>query len=376
VTADVSRLHRVDMEDTLRPWLIPLICMLVGIAGRIAVAGLAGKGWLPDQLVHAYCKWDCSHYMAIAGSNYETGISTSGSANWPFFPMLPAVTALLHLTGLSLESAGTLAATLASLVAARLAYGLCTTPRQYLLFCAAVSFGPAALYFTIPYSESLFLLFTVVLQRALARGRYIGAGIAGALLSATRLAGIFAGVSLLLTVLVQFRSRGRPWRDLPKMLWAEPAALLGLALVPLGLGVFVVTLYLRMGDGLAFLHAQRLWYRDFANPITAVWDGLAGSSGEDRIKAIAALLGLAGAAVLLRQRQYAIAAFTGLCILAPLMTGLESMYRFVVTLAPLWLVLTAGLAQRRWSTVLGLVALFVTGLYTNMAWLNGAHTLV
>ena len=70
------------------------------------------------------------------------------------------------------------------------------------------------------------------------------------------------------------------------------------------------------------------------------------------------------------------AAFTGLCILTPLMTGLESMYRFVITLAPLWLVLTAGLAQRRWSTALGLVALVVTGLYTNMAWLNGVHTLV
>jgi hypothetical protein len=376
VTAETRAASQAAVTTQRTVWAVPLVCLLVGLLTRFAAFAYVDRSLSPALLPHAYCRWDCGYYLSVAAQNYQPAIDRTGQANWAFFPALPAAMAALHrLTGLPLDASGMIVATLATFIAARLAWNLCDSYRQYLLFSAALLVGPVALYGSIPYSESLFLLFTVLLQARLERNSFVGAGIAGALLSATRIVGIFAGAAIFVEFIAGHFRNGGDWQDLPAALWQRPDVLLGLAIAPFGLGLFILVLYLRTGDGLAFLHIQRLWYRELSNPAVAIWHGLR-AGNEEMVRALATILGLLGVVVLLARGQYAMGIFCALCILAPLLTGIESMYRFVVALAPLWLLLSAGFAPSRWRTALGFTLLLVTGFLTEIAWLSNAHYLV
>ncbi|MDQ6778850.1 MAG: hypothetical protein M3071_22085, partial [Actinomycetota bacterium] len=46
-----------------------------------------------------------------------------------------------------------------------------------------------------------------------------------------------------------------------------------IALVPVGMIAYLAYLELAVGDGLAPLHAQTLWFHHFAGPFGGVWDG-------------------------------------------------------------------------------------------------------
>ena len=357
-------------------WGVPILAMLAGILLRAAALAAAGQPLSIASLVQAYCRWDCDHYMSIARQGYGAGINEAGGADWAFFPLVPlATSAIVKLTALSFPSAGTLAALLATFGASRLALPLCPSPRAYVLFCAAVALGPASLYFTIPYSESLFLLGTVMFLRALSRENYLGAGLAGMVLSASRAVGLFAAPAMLLDFVVLQQRNGVPWRQWGSALWRRPDVLLGLVVVPLGIGLFSIWLYFQMGDGLAFSHIQRHYYRDLVNPVTVVWRGLQ-ERGESRIHIIAFFVGAAGVVILVRRGAHAAGMFCALAIITPLLLGPASMYRFVIALAPYWLLISAGLAQRRWLTIVWLVALGVTGFLTDLFWLADVHYLV
>jgi hypothetical protein len=211
--------------------------------------------------------------------------------------------------------------------------------------------------------------------RALARGNYPEAGLAGMVLSASRAVGLVAIPAMLLEFAVLQRRSGVPWTQWGSALWRRPDVQLGLVIVPLGIALFSIWLYFQMGDGLAFSHIQRLWYRDLVNPVTIVWRGLQ-EPDESRINIIAFLFGAVGAVILVRRGAYAAGVFCALAIFTPLLLGTASMYRFVISLAPYWLLISAGLAQRRWLTIAGLVALGAAGFMTDYFWLTNVHFLV
>ena len=96
----------------------------------------------------------------------------------------------------------------------------------------------------------------------------------------------------------------------------------------------------------------------------------------DYDEAIAFFVGAAGVVILVRRGAHAAGMFCALAIITPLLLGPASMYRFVIALAPYWLLISAGLAQRRWLTIVWLVALGVTGFLTDLFWLADVHYLV
>jgi hypothetical protein len=65
---------------------------------------------------------------------------------------------------------------------------------------------------------------------------------------------------------------GTGWRRLLPRYRLEPQ-IAWIALVPAGLLAYFVYLALSVGDGLAPLHAQTLWFHHFAGPFGGVWDG-------------------------------------------------------------------------------------------------------
>ena len=129
------------------------------------------------------------------------------------------------------------------------------------------------------YSESLFLLLTLVSFAAGRKGRWWLAGAAGLLAAATRSAGLLLVVPLAWMWLEQRRGRpfvlpGGPRQLVPPP--TPPARVLSLAwllLVPAGLGLFMAYTQLRFGNALLFTLAQRHWHRHLRPPTTAIVDG-------------------------------------------------------------------------------------------------------
>ena len=358
--------------------------LLVGVVIALAVLGMglrylgyAATGGHPSPMgfVTATCVWDCTWYGDIALNGYQPHPETlnfggpAGIANWAFFPLYPLLIAALHaVTGATPALLGAIVSPLLTLAAVLLSWPLFGGDRRaYLLFAAFLLAGPFSFYFAILYSESLFVLLTVSSLVLLQGKRYVAAGIAGALLAATRTVGVLFVFALLAEALIELGRRA------PRNIRRRPDMVLGALLVPAGLFVFMAWLFFVTGDALAFLHIQRGWDRAFVNPVAAIWSGLTSPVGQVRdapMLSIAALVGLGLCGALFARREWAQAVFCTLALLLALTSGLESMIRFVVALAPLGIVLCRLLARWRWLFWISLIAFLALGVEGTTLWVQ------
>ena len=216
-------------------------------------------GAFGDILFSPLARWDAVWYLGIAHDGYDGGADTA------FFPLYPLLTRTLVLPHPS-EAALLFSAYVVSL--ACFAGALWLFERLVELELGQrvagtavwlIALFPAALFFSAPYSESLFLLVSVGAFYTARTGRWAWAGVLAAAAAATRSAGI---VLLLPLFLFWLDSRPRRGRDVA---W--------LALAPLGLAAYALHLEVAHGDAFAFLDAQKIWFREFAGPFVGAWDG-------------------------------------------------------------------------------------------------------
>jgi hypothetical protein len=162
------------------------------------------------------------------------------------------------------------------------------------------AFAPMAFYFSAIYSESLYFALSVGLFLCARRGRWGTAAMLGALASATRSTGVVLLLPLLLLYLYGPREDREPERattrrsdalvvghslagrarwvltgftDVLRPRYRLRRDVLWLALVPLGLVLYMGHLALAGGDPLAPFHAEDVWKRHFAGPYGGIWDG-------------------------------------------------------------------------------------------------------
>ena len=353
----------------------PLVALLLGVALRYAAYAMGHEHPGLTGFAHAMCVWDCTWYGDVALHGYQAHPENlnfggpAGIANWAFFPLYPLLAAALHaVLPLDPPLLGAILSPLLSTFAAFAAWPLFNGDRRaYALFAVWLLAGPFSFYFATLYSESLFLLLTVLAFAALERRRFVAAGLAGALLSATRTVGVLFVFAVAIEAIRDLRRSG--WATLPR----RPDLVLSLLLVPLGLFAFMLWLHLRTGDALAFVHIQRGWDREAMNPAMALWQALTSPEGkvrESRLLGVAALAGLALCGPLAIRREWSAAVFCALTIVLALANGVESMLRFVVALAPLGIVLCRLLAARRWLFWLSLAAFLVLDFALTGAWLG------
>ena len=156
--------------------------------------------------------------------------------------------------------------------------------------------------------------------------------------------------------------RLRPWRPM----W-RPAVAVALP------GVFLLGwmwfLWMRLGDPLAFLHAQDGWNREVGPPWDTLIEFFNGRfslhSGLHSLTDLAfTIIGIAGVILSWRWLRPSYTVWFGVMMLVPLMTGsLESMPRFVLVMFPLYLVLAIlGRRQGVHETLL-VVGMGVSGIY-------------
>ena len=375
-----------DDRATAFVLLLPLAFLLAGTLIRFFAFRYQLPEAAPADYFQALCRWDCSWYVTMAETGYDRfpvpGRIDAG--NWAFFPFYPMLVGLIaKLVPLPIIVTASLLSLLTAYAAIVAAWPLLGRSRRaYTLYAAFMLAGPLSIYFTTFFTEVMFVLLTTLVFRFLGRSNYLGAAAATALLSATRIVGVFASLSIGVQALLDHRRKTGSWRGLIPGLLAQPKLVLAIFIAPLGTFLYMAFLHYWIGDGLAFSHVQRAWGRQIANPAFYLWQGLTSwpSEGQwinnSQILALAAVAGLALTGVLAWRRQWPAALFALLCVVIPLAAGLASMLRFMAGMAPLTITLMTLLARNRAIFALSLATLLTSAWFVTLAWLGGNVALV
>ncbi|MGN6102593.1 MAG: hypothetical protein ACTHOR_15740 [Devosia sp.] len=374
---------------------LPLGVRLAGIVVGLAVLGYVIRlfaylkaGWEPTFWAYpdGLCRWDCQWYVNLAKTGYDPYPVPDllDAGNWAFFPLFPLIVGALHaVLPWPVMNIATAVSILFSSLAALVAWPLLERNlRAFTLYAAFLLCGPFSVYFTSFFTEVLFVLLTNCVLLALRRGDHLLAGLWSALLSATRIVGVFMVLAIALDYLIAYRREGGTLRGFLPHLWRRPEIVLALLLAPAGCFAYMAFLHFYMGDALAFQHVQRAWGRVPGNPFEYLWIGLTDWPrmglwpSTNQWLGLAAVFGFGMTAVLAWQRKYPLALYCLICLVLPLSAGMASMLRFVVALSPLMLPTMRFLAWGRPLFWLALLA-FIIGDYTfTVGWLEGWLALV
>jgi hypothetical protein len=210
-------------------------------------------GW---DLIELHNRWDSYWYLDIAQNGYYLRGATDIS-NVVFFPLYPL---LVRLAGPVAGGDLVLAGWMLSSLFLMLAVGILTRLSQEFhpdidpaLPAAFLLVYPAAFFLNALYSESLFLFLSLATLFCALRRHFMTASLWAALASATRVAGVF----LLVVLVVEF-VQANGWRAL----WSR--RVLPLAVAPLGALAFCVYHWIAFGDFFLYFKVQRFFGRDFA----------------------------------------------------------------------------------------------------------------
>jgi hypothetical protein len=366
------------LRDGLRPCLITFIALRVGLVVLAAIAmgviparaGVDVPGWLAGPIDHGWRaaftameRQDALWFLRIATAGYD---ASDGSA--AFFPLYPLVVRVVSwIVGGHPLLAATLVSNGAFFGALLVLYDLTVrelsegVARRAIVYLAVF---PTAFFFMAPYSESLFLLLSLLAFREARRDRWPSAAVAGALAALTRSMGIVLVPALLFMAWERYRANGG-------RLGPRVAAALAVALGPLA---YFAWWGMAHGDALAPLHAQANWQRVATFPLVTLWRAtlmaLGGLGVVDPAYWIIDLLvtGVVIAAVVIGWHRlplpYLIYALG--CLLIPLSYPFEprpllSMPRFVAVIFPAFWVMADATERRRLPST-AVVACFAAGL--------------
>ncbi|MCA1593932.1 MAG: hypothetical protein LC754_15035, partial [Acidobacteria bacterium] len=317
---------------------------------------------------------DVNWYQGIAANGYEKmPFIADNPHNWAFFPLFPLVWRLgasltgdFVITGMMLSHVFFFFGLfLAHRIA--LAFGFAERVADRSIYYLAIF--PVSYFFSIPLTESFFLLLTTGCIYAAKRGRWWTAGVLGALASATRVTGVLILPALLV---LYWQTYGGDWRS--KAAWRAAIwrrEFLSLCLVPAGIASFMWYLYAITGNPLAFKDILVTWgrgtgffvvtlYEYLRDPLLVVvpWDFRI-------INFAGACVALGGGVMLLKWRQWALAAYTLVAVLVALSSlVLQSQARYAMVLFPAFFALAVAGERPRVDDVIRAVSLALLSLMT------------
>ena len=214
------------------------------------------SGWR-GFVIEPFRNWDGIWYGMIAERGYD--YHPASTAFWPLYPWTMRATA--EFFGIYVETAGVMLSNLAFFAALVVLYRLVKrewgegAARRSVVLLA---FFPTAYYFSSVYSESFFLLFSLLTFYWAKEKRWWLAGLAGALAALTRNVGVLLVIPLAIMFLKDYGFRFDPRR------W--PRETLALALPGLGPLIYLGLLWYRFDDPLLTVDVQKGWARTQAMP--------------------------------------------------------------------------------------------------------------
>ena len=379
--------QRALLSDILSIFLATrLAFLLLTYFGRALIhdPALVGQGRIgfSGYLLDAWFYRDSQWYLAIVqhGYHYFGRGHVSAVAFFPVYPLLVAV--LQAASGMDVGIAAMIVSNLSFLGALIYLHRLCErefgpgVARRAVFYLAIF---PTAFFTFAAYSESLFLLLSISCCYYLRGERWWPAAILGGLAAATRILGVLLVLAFIWEYLRAHRFDPRRFR---------PDLLAG-ALIPGGIGLYMVYLYGLTGDPTAFVKAEAGWNRVATWPWqvlrTSLQDvPLSGSEGayfqahayiEVGLVIACLLLILAGIRRLpISFVLYGMASL-GVLMSAPVLSSripMTSMSRYVLVLFPVTMVLAL---LGRWAIFDRLYVLLSTGglaiftmLFLNHMW--------
>ena len=307
---------------------------------------------------------DARSYQSIAVSGYDKQRFDNQAQNWGFFPVYPLLVSVFHA---DFYLAGTVVSNLLFLASLALLFfvskmfGLDDGKAGLAVLYAAIY--PTSYFFSMPFTESLFLCVTLLSVYLALNDRWWLAGVAGAVASATRITGVLLFV--LLGVLYLQR-RGKTIKG----------DALSLLLVPLGLVAFMTYIWQVTGNPFAVIQAQAASGRStspifFLRPmITFIIHprAFAGWGFEPLAIAIVVLVFFC-TYMLVKWKEWALAAYSFLSVVLPLSTGtLTSIPRYMMVVFPIYIVLARVKGQQAitftFTVLLGLLTVLCALHYT------------
>lgn len=209
-----------------------------------------GGGMINYQLfpqLFAWANFDGEHYLSIAIFGYK-------SLQQAFFPVYPLLISFFSNPNPNNLLSSLINSTVVGLIISNSCFILAlifiwelikidySKKIAYLTIILIIVF-PTSFYFGSLYSESFFLLMSVLSFYFARKGLWFYAGIFGAISTATRIFGIFLLPALLIEARMQKIS-------LSKMIW--------IFMIPLGMGSYMWFLNSTIGDPVAFYHLQKI----------------------------------------------------------------------------------------------------------------------
>ena len=251
---------------SIRAIVVRIACIVLGARAALEAAGLLSiTAFVRRPLSRAltmWSVWDAGHYLRIAKVGYRPhGIRNDDPLFIVFFPGYPLVVRLATYVFRNFVLSGLLVSFVASIAAGVVLYKLVRLDADHaeawrtvvLLFTF-----PTAFFLAAPYSEALFLFAVLAAVYAARTNRWVRTGLAGALATGTRVAGIALAPALAYEALRSSRS------------WTVRSRRLALVAVMFtGLLAYIAINLVVHDDPLWFLHVQRShWYQEAVPP----WD--------------------------------------------------------------------------------------------------------
>ncbi|MEO7229698.1 MAG: hypothetical protein ABIZ30_03790 [Candidatus Limnocylindrales bacterium] len=382
----VSATSMVDAH----PWRFAFL-LLAALWAVLAITGFlasqagprepVGGSW--EELVYSgplasfvsyWQRWDALWYQQIAQNGYAAGNGTA--AFFPLYPLLSRIASILFAGNVLLGELAVSAA--ASVGAITLLWRLVdvesggraarawvlpfvATPRlsfslKALTVLLTVLF-PVGFVLLAPYTESLFLLFTVATLLLARTGHPWLAGLMGLLAGLTRIQGVF----LALPIAYEYLSDRQTWAWIRRQGGRAPGlGLLAATLPAVGLAIVTAFQWLVIGERRSGLDLQSIWGLKVALPwdvLAASWAYMAGGAHNDSFAFVeafnaACLLGavaivIAGARRLpVAYTLYALPSLGLLSFREMYFSPLMSVGRYVLVVFPVFMIAASWLAPR------------------------------
>ena len=327
----------------------------------------------PSAFWDPFVRYDSGWYLGIARTGYDSATAIAGGrGNIAFFPVYPL---LMRYVGRAFGRApsdfflgGILVAWISFVLAAIALFYLARLDlprRQAERAVVLATVFPFAFFFGVAYSESTYLLFTVLTFYLFRTRRWLLGGVCGAVATATRVNGIMMWPAL---AWIAWRAAEPTGRD---RLWAAA----GLVLVACGFGSYCFYIYQETGNPLLWASALSRWdyypggapwtapLRLIGRLVTDPYQYLAGDpmAPYDTLNGLVSMLFLTAIPFVWRQFGAGYGFFMLANLWLPLSSGdFEGLGRYCAVLFPVFIWL-ADIRSREISTTLVVVfAMFYT----------------
>jgi hypothetical protein len=241
--------------------------LLVLLVGWLPSFVFKNREWYgnPVSLVDLFFRWDSRWYLSVAmnGYSYTPGQQSSIA----FFPLYPVLVKLFSFAGMGILLSGILLSNVALFLAMLYLYKLVEMDyKGERIALNSVYFAlmfPASIFFSLFYSESLFLLLSIACFYYARKGRWFASSLLGYFSALTRI----VGVLLIIPLFIEYIG-ATSIRDIkiPK-LRRDILFMLG---PPAGLFTYMIYLFLTFNEPLAFYKSGVAWNRGFVSIITTL----------------------------------------------------------------------------------------------------------